>query len=86
MVYPRWKCLPVIPTKAAMSELYKLCMGLEDVVEILENGEPSGARRKKGTHEICLARRGKPVKVVVALSYNFSLKTDCRVLVHVGEY
>ncbi|MEW6329173.1 MAG: hypothetical protein AB1468_03590 [Candidatus Micrarchaeota archaeon] len=59
VIYPRWKGLPVIPTKAAMSELYNLHMNLEDVVEILENGEPSGARRKKGTHEICLARKGK---------------------------
>jgi hypothetical protein len=84
-IYPEWKGLPVIPTKSALDELIKYYMDLEDVVRILELGYEF-TKRRKGTVEKCLNRKGEVIKVVVVQSYNYSLKTDCWVVKHIGIY
>jgi hypothetical protein len=83
-IYPEWKGLPIIPSDAAMRELFDSKMDLIDVKEILELGyDCAKSKRKKEVLERCLERKGKSIKVVVAKGYNYSLKTDCWVVIHV---
>ena len=83
-IYPKWKSLPIIPSNAAMRELYDSKMDLNDVKEILELGHDCvKGKRKKEVLERCLEKKGRRVKVVVAKGYNYSLKTDCWVVIHV---
>jgi hypothetical protein len=82
-VYPGWKGLPIIPSDATMRELFDSKMDLLDVKEILELGyDCAESKREEGIIERCLDKKGKIIKVVVAKGYNYSLKTDCWVVVH----
>ena len=74
-----------MPTKAAMDELFKYGLDLNDVLAVLEEGKPSGRARKKGVFEYCLERGGFAVKVVVAESLDVFNKRDCWAVVHVGR-
>lgn len=85
VIYPEWRGLPLLPSKAAMNELLKFGMTLQDVKNVLEHGEASGKKRQKGIHERTLPKGSKRIKVVVARSYNYSFKTDCWIVVHVGR-
>ena len=82
-IYPKYEGLPLIPSKAAMNELYKFGLTLQDVQEVLEEGYQT-KRRKEGTLEKCIKRNNVILKVVVSKSYNFSFKTECWVVVHIG--
>ncbi len=82
-IYPEWQGLPIIPSKAAMNELYKFGLTLDDIKGILEEGY-EGKKRKTGTVEKCKKKDDKIIKVVVTRSFNYSFKTECWVLVHIG--
>lgn len=87
VVTPKWKGLPVIPSKAASRELDKLHFKVRNAVEVLEEGfdcERSG--RKKGTIERCIKRKGKTIKVVVVRSFNRSLDEECWLIIHAGKF
>ena len=84
-VYPEWKGLIVIPSRAADQELAFEGLTLRDVLEILELGvEPAeGKTRKEGVCERCMRKGRKNYKVVAAKSYNFALEEECWILAHV---
>lgn len=84
-IYPSWRSLPLIPSNSALSELGRHGMTLGEVNEVLVAGyDCSESKRKTGVFEKCLRRKKELVKVVVAKSYNYSLKTECWVVTHVG--
>lgn len=86
-VYPKFQGLPVIPSASADEELAKLNLCLQDVVKVLDEGfDCERSRRKKGTLEKCICRGKKTLKVVVVKSHNYSLETDCWLLIHVGVF
>lgn len=86
-VYPKFKGKPVIPSRAGANELVQEGMSLAEVVEILENGfDCPRSKRAKGVIEKCVRKGKKTLKVVVAESYNYSLGTDCWLLIHVGRF
>lgn len=82
-LYPTWHGLPLIPSRAAMEELYKYGLTLEDVKEILEQGY-QGKKRSEGTFERCLEKKKIIVKAVVSKSFNYSLDSACWLVVHIG--
>lgn len=83
-IYPEWKGLPIIPSDAAMRELFASRMDLIDVKEVLESGyDCAGSKRKEGVVEKCIDKKGEMIKVVVARGYNYTLKTECWVVTHV---
>lgn len=85
-VYPLWQSLPIIPSDSAMNELFKHCLSLDDVKGALEEGyDCSEGKRREGTFQRCLRKGGRILKVVVALSRNHALSTDCWVVTHVGS-
>lgn len=85
LLYPKWRGLPVVPSKAAFSELMFLGMSLADVVEVLDKGyDYSQSRRKQNVFEKCVRRHDKTVKVVVVKDYSVSLGTEVWVVVHAG--
>lgn len=68
-----------------MNELWKNYLNLEDAKRVLEEGYGCAeGKRKEGVFEKCLERKGRIVKVVVARSYNYSLQTECWLIIHVG--
>ena len=70
-----------------MNELMRCGMLLEDVARVLRDGfDCSRSKRKKGTLEKCVRKGKKTLKVVVAKSFNYSLNTECWVLIHVGLF
>ena len=87
MINPTYKELPLIPTRAAMKELFDLGMDLFNDAEILDDGyDCYRSKRKTGTLEKCVDKGGKTIKVVVVQSYNHSLDTDVWAITHVGVF
>ena len=87
MITPAYKELPLIPTRAAMKELFDQGMDLFGVAEILDDGyDCYRSRRKAGTIERCIDRSGKTMKVVVVKSYNHSMQADVWAITHVGMF
>lgn len=83
-IYPVWQGLPIIPSDTAMRELFSLKLDLLDVKEILESGyDCAESGRKENIIEKCLGKKGKVIKVVIAKGYNYSLKTECWVIIHI---
>ncbi|MFH1895337.1 MAG: hypothetical protein ABIJ74_02005 [archaeon] len=84
---PKYKSLPIIPSASADKELAKYSLLLSEIAEVLEQGfDCSRSKRKKGVVEKCVRKGKKQLKAVVVKSYNFSLETDCWLLVHVGIF
>ncbi|MEE8167765.1 MAG: hypothetical protein V3T58_02690 [Candidatus Hydrothermarchaeales archaeon] len=82
-----WKGLPVIPSKSAADEMYREKLLIHDIVEILENGyDCARSRRGADVYERCVDTKNKTLKVVVARSYNYDLKSEVWVVTHVGMF
>jgi len=73
-------------SRAAMRELCHLGMDLEDVLEILEQGENSPRRRRSGTIERRLFRNCLIKEAVLVIDYHHVLKEEVWVLTHVGTF
>lgn len=85
-IHVKWRNLPIIPSHSAMNELFRYGMDLQDVKQVLEEGaDCAESKRSSGTYERSLRVKDRIIKVVVAESYNFSLKTDCWIVVHIGS-
>ena len=83
-IYPRYKNLPIIPSKHAQEEMDNLGLSLDSVKLVLESGfDCSTSRRKTDIREKCLLHKDKILKVVVAL-VEWDSKAFWR-LVHVGK-
>jgi len=86
-ISPKFKGLPVIPSAAADKELAKFNLLLSDAARVLEKGfDCSRSKRKKGVLEKCVKKGKKTLKVVSVKSYNYSLETECWLLIHVGVF
>lgn len=86
-IYPKFKGLPIIPSASADRELAKLNLLLSEAVIVLEEGFAcSRSKRKKDVLERCVRKGKKTLKVVAAKSYNYSLETECWLLIHVGVF
>jgi hypothetical protein len=82
---PEYGGQPLVPSRAAMSELMTHGADLYDVQKVLEDGyDCHHSRRARGVLERCPDRRGMTVKVVVAASYNISMECDVWVITHFG--
>lgn len=83
-IYPHFRGNPIIPSHAAQAELDKLGMDLSAVMDILENGyDCAASRRKANIIERCKMRKGKELRVVLAL-IEWEDKSFWR-LIHVGK-
>ncbi len=86
-IYPKFKGLILIPSAAADKELAKFGLLLSETVQVLEEGfDCSRSKRKKNVIEKCVRKGKKKLKVVVVKSYNFSLETECWLLIHTGIF
>ena len=84
-MYPIIQGYPIIPTRAAINELYYHGLDLYDVLNILVDGyDCSKQKRSKEIIEKCKDIKQKTVRVVVAKSFNFSLNCEVWVITHVG--
>ena len=80
-----WRSLLLVPSTASARELYKYNLSIADVKDVLENGQPcQRSKRAKGTHEICLNRQNKTIRVVVKKTTNAFERSDIWLIVHVG--
>ena len=87
MLFPLFESKPLIPSRTAMNELMKCNITLSDAAEMLEEGfNCSRSKRKKGTIEKCRIEGKKTIKVVAVKSFNYSLNTECWLLIHVGIF
>jgi len=85
MIYPLYQRLQLIPTRAAMNELYDNNLDLYTVLNVLENGyDCYKSKRAKGTIERCLDEKRITIRVVVVKSFNYSLNMDVWAITHVG--
>ena len=85
MIYPFFKGLQLIPSRAAMTELYDNNIDLHDVLDVLENGyDCSKSQRSKEIIERCVDVKRKTIRIVVAKSFNYSLDSEVWVVTHVG--
>jgi hypothetical protein len=85
MIYPLYRKLPLIPTRAAMNELFDNNLDLYTVLDILENGyDCPKSKRAKGTIERCLDEKRKTIRIVVVRSFNYSFDMDVWAITHVG--
>ena len=64
--------------------MIKCHMTIFDVLDVLENGNDSGPKRKKGMIERTKRSKDLIEKVLVAESYNYDICEDIWVIVHVG--
>lgn len=86
-IYPKFEGLPIIPSAAADKELAKQNMLLSEIVKVLEEGyDCSRSKRKKDVLERCIKQGKKTRKAVVAKSYNYTLDSECWLLIHVGVF
>ena len=86
-MYLKWRGIPVIPSRRALDEMCREDLLIHDVIEILENGyDCARSRRKRDIVERCMDRKSKTLKVVVAKSYNYDLKSEVWVITHVGRF
>ena len=85
MIYPFFKGLPLIPTRAAMTELYENNMDLNDALDILEKGyDCSISKRSEEIIEKCINVKRKTMRIVAAKTYNFSLDSEVWAIIHAG--
>ncbi|MBI2676055.1 MAG: hypothetical protein HYX24_06360 [Candidatus Aenigmarchaeota archaeon] len=83
-VYPHYQDRPIIPSHMSQREMDSLRMDLWKVKEILEGGyDCSVSRRKPNIIEKCIRKKGKEIRVVVAL-IEWENKSFWR-LIHVGK-
>ena len=76
----------MVPTRAAITGMYKEGMDGYELKFILENGyDCQKGKRSKEIREKCLDRKGKTLRVVVAKSHSISLESDVWVITHLGK-
>ncbi len=74
---PKWKGLPLIPSRRAAEEMYREKLMIHDVIEVLDAGyDCARSRRKEGVIERCVDEKNKTLKVVAARSYNYDMKSE----------
>jgi len=71
-------------TKAAQREFYEYNLTLTKVLECLNHGVDSGEKRKEGITEKCIIHKKRILKIVVAESWDYSLKKIVWRVVHIG--
>ncbi len=82
---PRWKGKLIVPSKAAYKELAQLGLGLDDVVDILENGfDCARSKRAAGTIEKCFRKGKRLIKVVVVDYSSREYRENVWLVTHVG--
>ncbi|MFH1246746.1 MAG: hypothetical protein V1644_00035 [Candidatus Micrarchaeota archaeon] len=75
----------VVASKAAERELFDLGLWLNDAVEVLDCGfDCSRSKRKCDKIERCLKKGEKILRVVGVYSYNYLLREEVFVIVHVS--
>ena len=78
---PIWQGKLLMPSKAALDEMYDLNVNLNDVMDILEEGfDCPRSKRKKNKLERC-AKRGRKIIKVVVVDTNEHL-----IITHVGKF
>ena len=83
---PKYQGSDLKPSRTADREMVDLKIYLDDVLKILENGEPcSRSKRKSGTIEKQLRIRGKMIKVVIVESITRWNNEKVWLITHVGE-
>jgi len=83
-LYPKFNGKPLIPSIAAQRELDELGYDLWFAKEVLEEGHDCKlSERKKNIVERCVTRKGKEIRVVVAL-VEWENKEFWRII-HVGK-
>lgn len=86
MIY-RWKGLLLTPSRAAAEEMFRYSLSIRDAKYVLQNGEPcEKSKRKSETHEMCLHRRNKTIRVVIKKTYSAFEQSDIWLIVHVGVH
>ena len=81
----RYKCLRLIPSKAAGIELLKYGFMLEDCKEVLEKGYVA-RKRAKETVEKWMDVGNKTYNVVVVKSFNHMYNEDVWLITHIGKF
>ena len=85
MINPLFQGIPLIPSRAAMNEMFDFGINIESIMDILENGyDCAKSKRSKDTIERCIDKKKKAIRVVAVHSYNYSLETDVWVITHIG--
>jgi len=86
----RYKGLRIEVTLSANTELLKLNLDLNDVVEVLEEGFDCGTgKRKEEIIERCIRKSNKVIKAVVArtgVRYSDGFQENVWRLIHVGKF
>ena len=80
----RFRGLRLVPSKAARIEMMRYGLMLENCLVMLENGKNAPRRRKRGTVERWIRKRGKVWNMVVKENYSTYEKEHVYLIVHVG--
>lgn len=81
-----WRGVVVSYSDAAAAEITDLCWNGHDVREILERGREAKRKRKAGIIEVCLEKRGRVRKIVLAESIQRWSGEVVWLVIHAGEY
>jgi len=81
----RYKGLRLVPSTAALRELARFRIKLEDCKHILENGY-SPRKRKKNIEEKWIDKGNKIINVVVVKSVYHILNEEVYLIIHVGMF
>ena len=80
----RFRELKIIPSKSASREMSNLGLDISDCKHILEEGYKV-TKRSKNIVERCFDKGSKTYKVVAGKSYNYTLKEEIYIIMHVGK-
>jgi len=78
--------LRIVVSYSAMQELFNEGKSIDDVVEILEEGQDAPRKRSSDTIERWLNKGSKTFNAVIVKDYNCELHEDCWVLIHFGRF
>ena len=85
-LYPKWQGKQVRPSRSADKEIRHLCIDLDYIVKILEDGyDCPRSKRKVGTIERCYKTGKKIIKVVVVKSVTQWNSESVWLITHVGD-
>ena len=85
-IYPKWQDKIVKPSRSADREIRRLCIDLDYIAKILEDGyDCPKSKRKKGTIERCYKMGKKTIKVVVVESVSYWNNEVVWLITHVGD-
>jgi len=82
----RYEGLRLIPSKAALDELIKYSLMMQDCKEMLENGYDAPRKRARDTKEKWFNKGKSTFNVVIVHSFNYDYNEPVWLITHVGKF